>query len=433
MPAVDDPIALLLEGRYPDPGTGELLRAESRAVVIEDSLAGREAELLTSLGLGPRLAVISDANTFAALGERVERAIAGTFIVQRIVLDGAFDADIETIARLAAVLDPRTDAVVAVGSGTLNDLSKMVALERGCPQAVFATAPSMNGYTSLSASITGGGVKRSVRAATPLGVFFDLGVLAQAPLPMIRAGLGDSVCRSTAQADWLLSHLLLDRPYLETPFALLAVDEDALFGQARALVSGDLGAMRSLVRTLVVSGFGMTIAGGSFPASQGEHLLSHYIEMMHPPGVVEALHGAQVGVCTLAMAGLQGRILARDAPPVIRASTITLDDVLERFGPFAGAACWTELAPKLFDETTAEQLTAKLATSWDVIRARIAAVSLGAMKLRDILLAAGAPTSPDELGWPAALLADALAHAREIRNRYTFLDFSADLSASAGR
>ena len=433
MPAADDPIALLLDGRYPDPGTGELLRAESRAVVIEDSLAGREAELLTALGLGPRLAVISDANTFAALGERIERAISGTFTVQRIVLDGVFDADIETIARLAAALDPRTDAVVAVGSGTLNDLSKMVALERGCPQAVFATAPSMNGYTSLSASITGGGVKRSVRAATPVGVFFDLGVLAQAPLPMIRAGLGDSVCRSTAQADWLLSHLLLDRPYLETPFALLAVDEDALFGQARALVSGDLGAMRSLVRTLVLSGFGMTIAGGSFPASQGEHLLSHYIEMMHPPGVVEALHGAQVGVCTLAMAGLQGAILAREAPPAVHASTITLDDLLARFGPFAGAACWAELAPKLFDETTAEQLTARLATSWDRIRARIDAVSLGVAKLRDVLLAAGAPTSPDELGWPAALLADALGHAREIRNRYTFLDFSADLSASAGR
>jgi len=427
MPAADaDPIALLLDGRYPDPETGELLRADARTVVIEDSFEGGEAELLRGLGLDRRLAVISDANTFAALGERVERVVAGTFHVQRIVLDGAFDADVETIARLAAAIDPRTDAVVAVGSGTLNDLSKMVALERGCPQVVFATAPSMNGYTSVSASITGGGVKRSVRAATPIGVFFDLRVLAAAPSPLIRAGLGDSSCRPTAQADWLLSHLLLDRPYREVPFALLAADEDALFAEAGALVSGDLTAMRRLVRTLVLSGFRMTICGGSFPASQGEHLLGHYIEMTHPPGLVEALHGEQIGVCALAMARLQERLLALDRAPVIHASTITRAEVIGRLGSVVGEACWTELEPKLFDRTRAEELTARLAHRWDAIRGRIAAITHGAARMEAVLAAAGAPTVPEALGWPASLLAEAVGHAREIRNRYTFLDFAAD-------
>ena len=47
-----DPIALLLAGQYPDPETGELLAAESKAVVIEDSLAGNEADLVTALGVG---------------------------------------------------------------------------------------------------------------------------------------------------------------------------------------------------------------------------------------------------------------------------------------------------------------------------------------------------------------------------------------------
>ncbi len=423
---VADPLELLLSGQYPDPETGELLRADSRAVVIAESLADREAQLLTDLGLGKRLAVISDANTFAALGERVERAIAGTFSVQRIILDGAFDADTETIGRLAAAIDPGTDAVVAVGSGTLNDLSKMVALERGVPQVVFATAPSMNGYTSLSASITIGGVKRSVRAATPVGVFFDLRVLAAAPLPLIRAGLGDSSCRPTAQADWLLSHLLLDRPYRETPFALLAADEAALFADARALVSGDLAAMRLLVRTLVLSGFGMTICGGSFPASQGEHLLGHYVEMMHVPGMVEALHGEQIGVCALAMARMQDHILAQEAAPVIYPSSLTRGELVARFGPVAGESCWAEIAPKLFDATQAEALTAKLAASWDAIRTQIAAVTHGAARMERVLVAAGAPVTPEALGWPGELMTDALAHAREIRNRYTFLDFAAD-------
>jgi len=73
---------------------------------------------------------------------------------------------------------------------------------------------------------------------------------------MIRAGLGDALCRSTAQADWLLSHHLLGTPYRISPFVLLAADEPALLDQPEALLRGDLGAMRSLARTLVLSGLG---------------------------------------------------------------------------------------------------------------------------------------------------------------------------------
>ena len=430
MPAADpgDPLALLLAGQYPDPQTGERLCAAARSVVIEDSLDGREAELVAALELGPRLAMVADDDTFAALGRRVERALAARFTVQRIVLGRAPHADTATIARLVASLDDRTDAIVAVGSGTINDLCKLAAIALGCPQVVFATAPSMNGYTSLSASLTEGGLKRSMRAVTPIGVFFDLGVLAAAPLRLIRAGLGDSVCRPTAQADWLLAHLLLDQPYREAPFAMLAGDEDALFSQARALVSGDLVAMRHLVRTLVLSGFGMTICGGSYPASQGEHLLSHYIDMMRPPGIPDALHGEQTGVCALAMARLQDRILAQTATPVLAPTTVDHDDVIHHFGPERGEACWRELAPKRLDRARADELNARLATGWDALRARLEAVTLGSARMTAVLAAAGAPLEPGDLGWPDALFHAAIAHAREIRHRYTFLDFAADLA-----
>jgi len=432
MPAGDpepaDPLAQLIAGDYRDPQTGERLAAATRSIAIADSLDGREAELVAALDVGHHLALVADEDTYAALGRRIERALDGRFAVQRIVLDRAPHADAATLEQLAARLAPGTDAVVAVGSGTINDLCKLAALGRGCPQLVFATAPSMNGYTSLSASITEGGLKRSVRAATAVGAFFDLGVLAAAPVRLIRAGLGDSLCRPTAQADWLLSHLLLDRPYREAPFALLAADEPALLGQARALVSGDLTAMRHLVRTLVLSGLGMTIAGGSYPASQGEHLLSHYIDMMRPTGLPEALHGEQTGVCAFAMARLQDRILARTAPPVLLPTAVDRDAVIRRFGAERGEACWRELEPKRIDRDRAEQLNARLAAGWDAMRDRIRGVALGAGRIHEVLTAAGAPVMPPDLGWPDALFEDAVAHAREIRNRYTFLDFAADLA-----
>ena len=59
MPAGDDPLDELLAGRYRDPETGELLGAAARSIVIDDSLAGREAELVAALDLGRRLAVVA--------------------------------------------------------------------------------------------------------------------------------------------------------------------------------------------------------------------------------------------------------------------------------------------------------------------------------------------------------------------------------------
>jgi Glycerol dehydrogenase and related enzymes len=98
------------------------------------------------------------------------------------------------VARVRAAT-AEADALVAVGSGTINDLCKYAAFLDRKPYVVFGTAPSMNGYTSVSAAITEHGHKKSLPAAAPVGVFLDLAVLAAAPPRMIRSGLGDSICR----------------------------------------------------------------------------------------------------------------------------------------------------------------------------------------------------------------------------------------------
>jgi hypothetical protein len=80
LPVSCDPIARLLAGRYPDPETGEPLGVPARSV--DRGLAGRrEAELVAALDLGHHLAVVSGEATFAALGRRVERALASRFVV----------------------------------------------------------------------------------------------------------------------------------------------------------------------------------------------------------------------------------------------------------------------------------------------------------------------------------------------------------------
>jgi len=412
----------LLAGRLPDPDGADLLSVPVRAVEIAPSLAGREAALLAALNLRRGLAVVSDATTHGVLGARVAAALGD--LAQEIILPKGPAADMATVEQVRA----RTrgaSAIVAVGSGTINDLCKYAAFLDRKPYVVFGTAPSMNGYTSISAAITEHGHKKSLPANAALGVFLDLEVLSKAPLRMIRAGLGDSVCRPTAQADWLLAHLLFDRRYRIAPFRLLEGDEALLLAKAGALVAGDVGAMEILARTLVLSGLGMTICGGSHPASQGEHLISHYIDMLGEPSWPAAFHGEHIAVTTLTMARLQQTVI-NGTPPTLSPTEIDKEAILRHFGNELGASCWPAFAKKRLDRTMAQALTRKLAGGWKEARREIARVSRPPAEIEAALKAAGAPLDCRDIGVPRDFYRRAVVRAREIRDRYTFLDLAGD-------
>jgi glycerol-1-phosphate dehydrogenase [NAD(P)+] len=419
--SADDPLAALVAGTWRDPETDELASVPIASIAVEASLHGSERDLVAALGMGRRLAVVSDPATHEALGQRVEAALAGYDVIA-LRLPAHPHADVATVERLRAACGDR-DAIVAVGSGTINDVCKYAAAQDRKPYAVFATAPSMNGYTSVNAAITVDGHKHTLPAAAPRGVFVDLGVLARAPKRMIRAGIGDSICRPTAQLDWLMSHLVLGTPYREAPFALLAADEAGWVEAPEAVLAGDAGAMRALARTLLLSGLGMTLCGGSYPASQGEHLVSHYIDMFAPPARADYLHGEQVAVATLATARLQERVLAQE-PPECAATQETEATLAGRFGEEIGRSCWREFSQKALSAATAQARTARLREVWPELRAAQQRVALGASRIERVLRRAGAPVTPEAIGVSEPFFERAMREARYLRNRLTFLDLA---------
>jgi glycerol-1-phosphate dehydrogenase [NAD(P)+] len=421
----DDSIERLLKGEYPDPDGEGKLSVDCASVVFENTLQGSEADLLDRIGLPSPFALVCDPNTHEALGGRVHGTLRAAGKDASIcLLPGDPHPDAETVELLSRDTSD-AGSLIAVGSGTINDLCKYTAARDGKPYAVFASAPSMNGYTSANAAITEHGHKKSLPAKTARGAFFDLEVLARAPERLIRAGLGDSVCRPTAQADWLLSHLLFGRSYRRAPFDLLAPYEDELISRSGSLVEGGIEAVELLCRTLVMSGFGMTIAGSSNPASQGEHLISHYVDMVGPGDLPDSYHGEQIGVAALTVARLQEKILSRESLRV-RPSRLKERDFTARYGEETGRSCWREFKAKRLDEEGAEALNRKLASDWGEIRRRIEAVTRPAEEIRAALERAGCPTHPEDLGWPPELYREAVLHCREIRNRYTFFDLAGD-------
>ncbi len=405
-------------GRYRTIETGRPVPCPIAAIEIGRSLEGREAALLAAIGFTGTIGVVSDENTRDVLGARVERALSRC---RPIVLDHPH-ADEAT----AATLRDRArhcDALVAVGSGTLNDLCKHVTHGDGRACAVFATAASMNGYVTGTASITKGDFKHSLKSHAPRGVFFDLDILAAAPPRLTRAGLGDALCRGTAQIDWLLSHLLLGTTYVESPFDMQLVDEPKLLAAAPRLLDGDLEAMATLVHVLTLGGLGVVITGTSHSGSMGEHGISHFIDMFARPHP-GSLHGEQVGVATLTMARLQALLLAEAAPPVLGPTGIDDAALEERFGGQA-AACRAALLAKALSGERLAAANARLARFWGDWRRALAGLAIPAERIEAALGSIDAARTAAGLGLDPAFYRTAVAHAHEIRDRFGFLDLAA--------
>jgi glycerol-1-phosphate dehydrogenase [NAD(P)+] len=290
--------------------------------------------------------------------------------------------------------------LVAVGSGTINDLVKLAAHKAGKPYIVFPTAASMNGYVSRNASIGTHGHKQSVAATLPLAVYMDMQVITEAPLRLTQAGLGDSLARPTAQADWLLSHHLLGTAYDDAPYQMIAAYEPMLFAQAGALLHGDRETLECLMKLLLVSGFGMTIAGSSIPASGAEHMVAHILSQ---PG---SLHGEEIAFTSVEMAAQQARLLGQ-SKIAFCALDIHADEGYSKKRA-AILAAYPDLAiPR---------------TTWERAREAIAAIHVVPEKLSTIRKAARLPEHPATLGWDDARYREALATARFTRDRFTCLD-----------
>ncbi|GAB2177268.1 sn-glycerol-1-phosphate dehydrogenase [Dongia sp. agr-C8] len=420
----------MVEGRWINPETGKPGTVPYEKVVIDDHLEGREADLVTKLGFKGRIAVVCDENTHDVMGARVARALkaahnSGVTSVETIVLDHPH-ADEENLALLREKTR-HVDFLVAVGSGTINDLCKYVTATDGRAYCVFGTAPSMNGYTSTTASITeSNGLKVSRPAHAPKGVFIDLAVNAAAPTYLIASGFGDCLVRSAAQFDWWLSHRLLNTFYTELPFDLEIADEREMMARAPGLAKGDIEAVGYLHRVLTLCGFGVSFTGMSNHGSMGEHQISHYIDCFAGEKHPGTLHGQQVGVATLTMARLQRQILDDKNPPKIGPTRIDEADMARRVGPEIAKVCVSEMKQKAFDAAGAEALNAKLEEIWPTLRAELEAFTVPVDVMVKALKDSGGPTTARELGLDVDFYREAVIHAREIRKRYSALDIAAD-------
>ena len=265
--------------------------------LMEKNALSRIGEVVNFLGDYKNVVMVCDENTYRVAGCTVENFVK---LKQKIVLDpNGLHADENSVYLVEELLDSSCDLLLAVGSGTIHDITRYVAYEKGLQFVSVPTAPSVDGYVSSVCAMTWKGVKRTLTAISPLALVADSDVITGAPLKMISSGIGDMLGKYTALFDWKISSILTGEYYCDYVASLMQSALEQVVSNIEKIKTRDIHAIESLTYGLVLSGLVMQMTGNSRPASGAEHHISHLIEM----GIVSknntALHGEKVGVATV--------------------------------------------------------------------------------------------------------------------------------------
>jgi len=396
----------------------------TKKIVYSEDALERLPEVLSSLVNDRRIVLTADRRTWDIAGRNAEGILerAGWSTTPMIVPDtdhGGPVCNEKTHDWLSDKL-PSVDIALAVGSGVINDLTKWVAFDRDVPYAVFATAATMNGYTAANVAPTLKGVKSLIRARPPLAVFAIPSVIVEAPFELTASGLGDTIAKPVSTADWIFNHIFYDEYFCRYCSEMINTLEPYYFDHPEDIRDRRPAAIEALFKALVYSGIAMTLVGTSAPASGGEHLLSHTLDMMTSvDGVAHDLHGRQVGLGTLFSSAIYDRIFRLE------------DTVSHAFPPDIDTTFWGPLTESIREQYEQKQpmlhiLREKLADgqAWqaflDAGRDQVRSPD----QIKNCLRTAGAAHTFEGIGCSRGRLRDAILHMHEIRKRPTVVDLA---------
>ena len=183
--------------------------SEVKLIDIDQGAVKRLPGHIKELGY-KKIFMVADKNTWAAAGEAAAAELEKAGLAyDKVILD--YDEvipDEHVIGEILAAVVQDSDLILAVGSGTLNDLCKLISYRMGLDYIIYATAPSMDGYASNSSSMIRERIKVSLYTAAPAAIICDIDIIKNAPMRMLWAGFGDMLAKYIAICEWRISHLV---------------------------------------------------------------------------------------------------------------------------------------------------------------------------------------------------------------------------------
>ena len=186
---------------------------------------------------------------------------------------------------------------------------------------------------------------------------------------------------------------------------------------AEAVVARDEEALGALMEALVAVGFEMSYVGNSRPASGSEHHLSHFFEIT---GILDNVpyfsHGIDVVYSAVVTAAIRERIIASEPRPFAFDREAWEKEIRRIYSTSAEEVIRLQDKMGWYQEEAFENVRGK----WDAIRALLAEAPTEA-QMKQIVARIGLDYSDFEALYGKAKLMDAVAYAKDLKDRYTVL------------
>ena len=393
-------------------------------------------DMFKKLFPGKKAIVVADNNTFKAAGQTVDTYLreSGLDVETPFIFeDPELFAEWKYIEQLEAYLKERDVIAVAVGSGVINDLTKLVSHHLGRRYIIVGTAASMDGYTAYGASITSSGHHPRSDCPAHLGVALDPTIAAKAPEGMSASGYADLMAKIPAGADWIIADCVGSEAV--DPFAFALVQDklrDAL-SEPDAVAAGDVEATGKLADGLIMSGFAMQAISSSRPASGTDHQFSHFWDM---EGLCyegkHVSHGFKVAVGTLVSTACLEYLLTKDFTKLDIDACIAASPTLEEMEAnireiFAGkpghlARGLVESKGKYCDKENLRKQLEAVKNNWPELKEKIRKQIIPFDEVHDCLKRVRAPYEPEMIGVTKERLRSTFRCIPFMRNRFTGID-----------
>ena len=367
--------------------------------VIENGCMADIDKYIERCGLGGYRVAIYDENTYNAKG------LIRPKVDEEIILPSQnLHANEHGVELLLQRLPQNCDYMIAIGSGTVHDITRYCAYEKNIPFVSCPTAASVDGFCSSVAAMTWHGYKKTFTAVSPRLVVADTAMISKSPYFLTKSGFGDMIGKFISLFEWKMANAITGEYFCDRIYAMTLEATNAVLDSAEGIKNGDESAYEKLIYGLLVSGLAMQLLGNSRCASGAEHHISHLIEM-DPAGLgthSEALHGEKVGVGTLIAATEYHRIAASGVDfvdyPEIKEDYIKAffgkalsDSIIEENKKDAASGITVEILKSKFDVISALineiPSPAELERVYDLLglKKTLSDIDVGEEKLSDIL------------------------------------------------
>ncbi len=339
--------------------------AEVGAIEIGHGLVADAGRILRENGFPKNILLVADENTIAAAKGIRESLREAGFSVREKLYGNMRTADMHEVSEILELVknSPDIDGILSVGTGSLNDICRYSSFLCQRDFAIFATAPSMDGFASGTAPITENGFKTTRQAHQPKVIIADTGILADAPARLKSAGFGDMIGKCVGLCDWRVSTLLTGEYYCENIANLTRKAFRRMMELAPHVTERDEETARAIMESLILTGVAMKLADSVRPASGTEHIISHFWEIKKlEMGLISDFHGLKVGVGTL-LANRVYQKVAGLARVSAHPDSLDWDKLEEVYGPHFIGDVRRLNNPTVTDETT----PARIEEAWPEI------------------------------------------------------------------